>query len=719
MGYLETDNLNLQHLLAELKRLDLMIWREMRRWQGAKQNPDDALLKLWLAQSETVVPDELPLGGNWGRYVANDPVDEVTYNIVQTEIAREAQAIVDAAHEAGQVTQLDYLQWAFRLDAFEVGALLICAAPLLDVRYGRFYDSLQDEGYTRRATVNLVINLLTLPGPARLWPIAYFGAEGSLIKHHLLQPWPDPTRLAPDLLSQIFIPDRTIVAYLLGRYEPRSEFEDHLIISQPQLTDDDSLLAVALPMGPDHLLESHAILVFCGPDQVSQEAAVRQLAAQTDRRVLTVDLAAVMQNGLTPLQALRLALRDARLTTAIPCLQGWDAYLVEGAVPPIILRELIAYPDLVVICGRQRWQPQGLDRNRNFFWVEAAPPGYQQRQALWTALVQRAAPDTNLELTTLASQFSLTGGQIRDAVASAQDRATQRGDNLQLEDLFVAARIHSRPKLSDLARQIIPRYTWDDIVLPEHQREILSEIVSTIRERAKVLEGWGVGQKLVPSAAVTILFAGPPGTGKTMAAEVIAGDLGFDLYKINLSSVVSKYIGETEKNLERIFQEAENSNTILFFDEADALFGKRSQVRDAHDRHANIEISYLLQRMESFDGVTILATNLQANLDEAFLRRLHFVLSIPFPKAKARHHIWQTLFPPEVPRAPDLDFGLMAERFKLAGGNIRNIIVSATYLAAADGGQVTMAHLLHGTRRELHKMGRLVNETDLQWSNNQ
>ena len=332
-------------------------------------------------------------------------------------------------------------------------------------------------------------------------------------------------------------------------------------------------------------------------------------------------------------------------------------------------------------------------------------------------LVQQAAPDIKLELSILASQFSLTSGQIRDAVASAQDRAAQRGDELQLEDLFAAARLHSRPKLSDLARQIIPRYTWEDIVLPEHQREILSEIVSTIRERAKVLEGWGVGKKLVPSAAVTVLFAGPPGTGKTMAAEVIAGDLGFDLYKIDLSSVVSKYIGETEKNLERIFQEAENSNTILFFDEADAMFGKRSEVRDAHDRHANIEVSYLLQRMESFDGVTILATNLQANLDEAFLRRLHFVLNIPFPNVQARQNIWETLFPPNVPRAADLDFALLADRFKLAGGHIRNIIVSATYLAAANGGQVTMEHLFHGTRRELHKMGRLVNERDLRRGN--
>jgi SpoVK/Ycf46/Vps4 family AAA+-type ATPase len=199
-----------------------------------------------------------------------------------------------------------------------------------------------------------------------------------------------------------------------------------------------------------------------------------------------------------------------------------------------------------------------------------------------------------------------------------------------------------------------------------------------------------------------------------MSAEVIAGELGLDLFKIDLSTVVSKYIGETEKNLEQIFDEAKSSNAILFFDEADAIFGKRSEVKDAHDRYANIEVSYLLQRMEAYDGVTILATNLRANLDEAFTRRLQFAVDFPFPQAEDRLRIWKTLFPEGVPREPGIDFDLLAHRFKLTGGNIRNIIVSAAYLAAGDGGRVTMQHLLHGTRRELQKMGRLVNPSDLQ-----
>jgi SpoVK/Ycf46/Vps4 family AAA+-type ATPase len=284
---------------------------------------------------------------------------------------------------------------------------------------------------------------------------------------------------------------------------------------------------------------------------------------------------------------------------------------------------------------------------------------------------------------------------------------------LEQDDLYTAARSHSNPNLANLAMKLVPRYGWDDLVLPDDQLHILREMVSTIRSRPKVLDVWGLGTKLVSSRGVTALFAGPPGTGKTMAAEIIAADLGLDLYKIDLSTVISKYIGETEKNLARVFHEAETSNAILFFDEADSLFGKRSEVRDSHDRYANIEISYLLQRMEAYDGVTILATNLRANLDEAFTRRLQFAVDFPFPEQADRLKIWQTLFPSTLPRSPNLDFETLAQRFKIAGGNIRNILVSAAYLAADDGQIVTMEHLLHGTRRELQKMGRLLDESEL------
>jgi hypothetical protein len=431
---------------------------------------------------------------------------------------------------------------------------------------------------------------------------------------------------------------------------------------------------------------------------------------------------------------LRLALRDARLAGAVPVVAGWDACLTadpSGGVPlPEALAEICRYPGLVVVASRAAWQAKGVGRQRHLVWLACDTPDYAQRRALWVHFLALAAsalpapkargkarpaepPATDADIDLLAGQFVLTATQVRDAVAAAQDQALQRGGGLRRQDLFQAARAHSSPGLASLAHKIEARYTWDDIVLPSDQLDMLHEIIATVRGRPMVLETWGVGQKLASSAGVTILFAGPPGTGKTMAAEVVASELQLDLYKIDLSTVVNKYIGETEKNLGRIFDEASNSNAILFFDEADAIFGKRSEVKDAHDRYANIEVSYLLQRMETYDGVTVLATNLRANLDDAFSRRLQFAIDFPFPDEAYRLRIWQALFPPEVPRAPDLDLPLMARRFKLAGGNIRNIIISAAYLAAADGGVVTMPHLLHGARRELQKMGRLIKEKEV------
>jgi SpoVK/Ycf46/Vps4 family AAA+-type ATPase len=233
-----------------------------------------------------------------------------------------------------------------------------------------------------------------------------------------------------------------------------------------------------------------------------------------------------------------------------------------------------------------------------------------------------------------------------------------------------------------------------------------------VKYSSLVYHEWGFDHKLSLGKGLNALFAGPSGTGKTMAAEIIAGELGLDLYKIGLSGVISKYIGETEKNLSRIFSEAETSNAILFFDEADALFGKRSEVRDSHDRYANIEISYLLQKMEEYEGVVILATNLRKNMDDAFVRRMHFTVEFPFPGERERQRIWGRIWPENAPRCQDLDLGFMAHQFELAGGNIRNIALAAAFQAAADGGAVSMAHLVYATRREYQKMGKIIVDSE-------
>jgi SpoVK/Ycf46/Vps4 family AAA+-type ATPase len=266
--------------------------------------------------------------------------------------------------------------------------------------------------------------------------------------------------------------------------------------------------------------------------------------------------------------------------------------------------------------------------------------------------------------------------------------------------------------LASFARKIEPKYFWNDIVLPADQLSQLREICNQYKYQHVVYGEWGFGQKLSLGKGLNVLFSGHPGTGKTMAAEVIASELHLDLYKIDLSQVVSKYIGETEKNLNRIFREAQASSSILFFDEADALFGRRTEVKDSHDRYANIEVSYLLQKMEEYDGIAILATNLRQNMDEAFLRRLQVIIEFPFPDEEYRRLIWKVVFPEEAPVASDVDFELLARAVRLAGGNIKSIGLAAAFYAASDGRVIRQQHLVRAARREFQKLGRNWNERD-------
>ncbi len=702
--------LSLAHLQAELARLDVLIRRDVRRWQLAGQDPADAFRGLYVSDQQAEALLSRPLATTWGQGISLPADEEQAFAALEGACARRIEAIREKARALGHVLPLERLRPAFGLERFEVEALLVCLAPALDLRYERLYGYLQDDVTRKRPSVSLILDLLCPPGPQRLLSLSRFGDDAPLFRHQLLERIPEPPPGGASLLGQLLRVDDTVVAYLLGRYQPRPELAAHAALHPMEARPEDPTIAGEAWCALEPFASREPIVLFDGPDVAAQQAAARLLAARAGRALLIVDIAAAIAAGeSTPLSATRLALRDARLLSALPLLTGWDSCLNTPTLPAL-LKEVCAFPGAIVLAGQTPWQFSGVERDRLVIQISFSVPDYAHRRALWLRFLGSEAEAVRTEVDAVAGRFLLTGGQIRDAVATARDLAARRGSQVVGPDLFAAARAHSNPGLARLARKISPRYGWADIVLPPDQVALLREIIATVRERSRVLEEWGVGKKLASSPGVTILFAGPPGTGKTMAAEIMAAELGLDLYKIDLSAVVSKYIGETEKNLERIFTEAASSNAILFFDEADALFGKRSEVRDSHDRYANIEISYLLQRMEAYEGVTILATNLRSNLDEAFTRRLQFAVDFPFPEEVDRLRIWQTLFPPDVPRTADVDLAFLARRHKLAGGSIRNIIVAAAYLAAADGKPVSMAHLLHSTRRELQKMGRLVDE---------
>ncbi|MGZ8694100.1 MAG: ATP-binding protein, partial [Gaiellaceae bacterium] len=333
------------------------------------------------------------------------------------------------------------------------------------------------------------------------------------------------------------------------------------------------------------------------------------------------------------------------------------------------------------------------------------------REDLWRAAL---AADGDVARDGVAEQFRLAPEQIARGAVSARLQAMLEGTPVDPRHLRGGARAQNAAGLERLARRVEPQVEWNDLVLPELAIQQLRELAARARHRELVIDEWGMRPGGGRGRGITALFAGDSGTGKTMSAEVIAADLGLDLYRVDLSAVVDKYVGETEKNLDRIFNEAEGVNAVLLFDEADALFGKRSEVRDAQDRYANIEVSYLLQRMESFDGLAVLATNLRAKLDDAFARRLDTVVDFPIPDKALRLRLWDACLGTQLPRGDDLDLEFCASAFELSGGNIRSVAVTAAYLAAVERRPVSMADLIRATHHEYRKLGRLIVEAEFE-----
>jgi hypothetical protein len=325
-----------------------------------------------------------------------------------------------------------------------------------------------------------------------------------------------------------------------------------------------------------------------------------------------------------------------------------------------------------------------------------------EQRELWRSELDGVPGATDQALDSVVSQYRLPSADIL-AVAEDVRASIELGAGTDVAaSLWAKCRVQARPRFGGLAQRIEPRARWEDLVLPSSQRAVLKLIVVHVGRRYTVHGRWGFGRRSARGLGLASLFAGPSGTGKTMAAEVIAAELDLDLYRIDLSQVVNKYIGETEKNLGRIFDAAEAGAGILLFDEADALFGKRSEVRDSHDRYANIETGYLLQRMEEYRGLAILTTNMKEALDTAFMRRVRFTVEFPFPDVTMRAEIWRRAFPNETP-VEALDVNRLAQ-LNVTGGSIRNIAVNAAFLAAADESPVSMAHILESARLEAAKL---------------
>jgi hypothetical protein len=448
-------------------------------------------------------------------------------------------------------------------------------------------------------------------------------------------------------------------------------------------------------------LGSTPLVQLSGPDRDSKRAVAAAVCAEIGARLHAFP-ARLLGGTVDEFTLAQLFTREAALGGAALLIDCDDFDLADVARSAAVSRLLDRTSGLLLVTTRER----GRVADRPAALFEVAKPTPAEQRALWSEALDAGglgpAPVAAPTIERLVSQFDMGAAAIDAACLVAQAEPDAAADPGRA--LWDACRAHARPRLDDLAQRIEIGAGWDDLVLPEVQLNMLREIAVHVRQRAKVYEAWGFASKGGRGLGVSALFAGTSGTGKTMAAEVLAATLRLDLYRIDLSCVISKYIGETEKNLRRVFDAAEEAAAILLFDEADAIFGKRSEVKDSHDRYANIEVSYLLQRMEAYRGLAILTTNMKTALDAAFLRRIRFVVQFPYPEATQREAIWCRAFPPGTP-TEGLDLQKLA-RLNVAGGNIRNIAINAAFLAAEAGGPVRMGEIMRAARSEYAKMER-------------
>jgi len=641
--------------------------------------------------------------GRWFRWKPSD--QEEAHD---RDVERAAERMAEAA-QIDPPPALHILGQRLGLTQFEREILLLCAAVELDTRIAGLCAQAQGNPNLPHPTFALAMALFADPAWEALSP------ERPLRRWRLIeinQPGAQPLTTSP------LRADERIVNYLKGLNYLDDRLTPLLIPFDVALDGDDfSETPEALPPSQDALAGIIArafqqlsgdgrppIVQLVGPDAVSKQLIARRAAARIGLTLFRLPAESLpAQTGEVESLA-RLWERESRL---LPVGLYLDAQEIDerqetekGGETSPLRRFLSRSQGIFILATREVWLGLG---SGNAILDVSKPTPAEQRQA-WAGMLGEGVGELPARL---AGQFNLNLPFIQQ-VAQDIEASDPDGEVDLAERVWNICLMRTRPRLDVLATRIETKATWDDIVLPDHELALLRQIADQVEQRSKVYDEWGFRLKMNRGLGISALFAGESGTGKTMAAEVIANDLRLNLYRIDLSAVVSKYIGETEKNLRRMFDAAEDGGAILFFDEADALFGKRSEVKDSHDRYANIEINYLLQRMEAYRGLAVLATNMKNALDQAFLRRLRFIVNFPFPGREDRARIWQRCFPAQTP-VNGLDYSFLS-RLNLTGGNIHNIALSAAFLAAKAGGRVNMPLVLEAARAEFRKMGQPVNE---------
>lgn len=598
---------------------------------------------------------------------------------------------------------LDMICAAFNLSPFERDILLLCAGIELDATFPTLCATAQGDPSRTYPTFSLALaalpeahwSALTPNAPLRRWRLIEIHNNSGLTS----SPLRIDERILHYLVGIQHLDDR-----LVGMLEP-VRTESSLVSSHQILAE--RLVKLWTQATGESMLP---VAQLCGNEIASKRAIAAAACNALELNLYTLSAYALPSSPAEFEALIRLWEREAILSGSALLLDCDDSDTSDAARERAIAHLSETVSGIVIVSSRERRQLL----QRPVVSLDVRKPTTSEQRSAWKNALGTTAQSLNGKVETLVSQFSLSVAAISSASAEVLGQLPptdmMASDELQTL-LWDTCRTQARPRLDDLAQHIEPAATWNELVLPDLQCQVLRDIAIHVKQRATVYETWGFASRGARGLGISALFAGASGTGKTMAAEVLANELRLDLYRIDLSQVVSKYIGETEKNLRRVFDAAEEGGAILLFDEADALFGKRSEVKDSHDRYANIEVSYLLQRMEAYRGLAILTTNLKNALDTAFLRRIRFIVQFPFPDAAQRAEIWRHIFPANTP-TEGLDMTRLA-RLNVTGGNIRNIALNAAFLAADAQEPVRMTHLLRAARSEYTKLEKAPTEAEI------
>lgn len=718
-----------EHLYDELLLMDLLIHAQVIKFRVENKAPKTNFKGLYISESEI---DELlkknTINNNWINQSEDLGSD---YEKVSEAVKKLSNQIkTKLANSIQNGTELKFVKLAslYRLSSFETNILTICLASQFDNKYRKFFAYLQNDVTRKNPCVELILGLLCETFKEKLDARKYFNFNSPLFKNNIIQFVEDPKEPDKPLIARELMANIRVVNYILGH-----EFLDDNIsliseLNRSSIKLDDVVL-------PEEIREKvNNFVAFFSNNETSENFIFSFYGAYGSQKLetacaicndlgiplLIVDLLALNNSDLYFERAVDLILRESRIIPSAMYFKNTDFLfnnlMEESYIRRYFLSELDKNSNLSFIESSEMLPIQGEFTNQRVISLELPIPEYPIRKELWIKNLKNYQLEKTADINEIASKYNLTAGQIKDIMSTASTFAIWRNSKnivITQKDIEESCHLHSNQKLSQLAQRIRPRHGWDDIILPGDIKEKLRELVQMFKYRYVVYNDWGFDKKLSLGKGISALFYGEPGTGKTLACEIIARELGMDLYKIDISTIISKYIGETEKNLSKIFEQAECSNAIIFFDEADAIFGKRTEVKDSHDRYSNIEVSYLLQKIDEYTGVVILSTNFMKNIDPAFLRRLQFNIGFPFPDEEYRKIIWQMMYPEKTPIDENIDYDFLANKLKVTGGNIKNIALQSAFFAAEKKDKITMDHIIQAAKREYQKLGKEWEYSDI------